>query len=229
MRWAALFLGLALAAQEPVPLAPAADRIQAVALAFVQEQAAHLPGTYAFKVTRPPLLPRAVAGDLAFEPARLSRQELTGRFFLTVAVTSGDRNLGLVRVDLEGRWSGKLLRAKRPLARRSEPGPEDLEAFDFEGVPPPGALREPPRERRLREPVPAGHLLTAADLEAVPLVKTGDPVRLHLEDGDLTVVVDTVAKSGGAAGDTVRLEMPSSRKVVQAVVLAPGEARLQRK
>lgn len=229
MRWLLLLAGLTLGAQAPEAALPAADRVQAVALAFVREQASHLGGTYTFKVLRPPLLPRPVQGELAFEPARLSRQDPTGRFFLTLAVTSGDRNLGLVRVDMEGRWAGKLLRATRPLARRTEPGPEDLAPFDFEGIPPAGALRELPSGQRLREPVPAGHVLVRTDLEAVPVVRNGDPVRLELVDGDLSVAVDAVAKAAGAVGDVIRLEMPTSRRVVQAEILGPGRARIHRK
>jgi flagella basal body P-ring formation protein FlgA len=73
--------------------------------------------------------------------------------------------------------------------------------------------------------VSPGRILLRTDLEAIPLVNPGDPVRLEVVDGDLAITLDAVARSGGAAGDKIRLEMPTSRKVIQGVVTGPGEAR----
>jgi len=223
---ASLLLCAALGAGEEIPLPPG-DRLQAQALAYVQEQVSGREGTYTFKVVHLPVLPRPAKGELAFEPAHLSRAELTGRFYVSFNAVAGGRNLGMVRVDMEGRWAGKLLRFRGAQPRKTPLEPGQLEAFDFEGSPPPGALRTPPPGHRLRGPVAEGHVLVRTDLEPIPLVNAGDPVRLELVDGDLTVAVDAVAKSAGALGDRVRLEMPTSRKLVQAVVTGPGSARVR--
>jgi len=130
-------------------------------------------------------------------------------------------------VDMDGQWKGQLLRFRSALPRRAVPEPGQMEAFDFEGVPPAGALRELPEGFRLRGPVIQGKVLVRTDLEAIPLINAGDPVRLALVDGDLSITVDALARSGGAAGDKVRLEMPTTRRTVQAVVTGPGEARVQ--
>ena len=218
MRFLACFLlCTALLAGEEVPL-PAGDRLQTQALAYAEAQVAGQEGKYVFKVLGHSLLPRALKGELVFEPAHLSRAELTGRFFASFNALDDGRNLGMVRVDLEGRWTGRLLRARAALPRRTVPTEGQVEAFDFEGTPPPGALRDLPEGFRV---------LVKADLEPVPLVNMGDPVRLELVQGGLTISVDALARSVGAMGDKVRLEVPTSHKMLQAVVTGPGEARLE--
>ena len=69
------------------PVLPPAERLQAQALAFVQAQVEGRDGAYTFKVISTAALPRT-KGELVFEPARLSRQEVAGRFYVTVNVFS---------------------------------------------------------------------------------------------------------------------------------------------
>ncbi len=223
----ALLLGAVLLGGEAEPALPAADLLQRQALAYAQAQAQGREGTYTFKVLGTPVLPRPPKGELVFEPARLSRAELSGRFYVTFNAFAEGRVLGMVRVDLEGAWTGRLLRARTAQPRKAVPEPAQWEAFDFSGIPPAGALKDLPAGFRLRGPVAPGHILVRTDLEAIPLVNIGDPVRLEMVSGDLSVTVDAVARSGGAVGEKVRLEMPSTHRMVQAVVTGPGEARVQ--
>jgi len=215
-----------LCGQEPVQTPQ--DRLQTQALAYAESQAADRPGTYTFKVIGHSLLPRTAQEEMSFEAAHLSRPDLAGRFFVTYNVLSGGRNLGMVRVDLDGRWTGSLLKFRTAAARRTVPTEEELEPVDFEGAPPAGALGELPAGFRLRNPVLAGHLLTQADLEPIPLVNLGDTVRVEVVDGSLSIRMDALALGSGAEGARIRLELPSSHKFLQAVVTGPGEARVVR-
>ncbi len=224
---AAFLLGAALLGAGPDDALPEGDRLHAQALAYAEAQVAGRDGTYTFRVLNTPILPRSPKGPLAFEPAHLSRPDLAGRFYVSFNAVAGGRILGMVRVDMEGLWKGQLLRFCTSLPRRAVPEPGQLETFDFEGVPPAGALRKMPEGFRLRGPVTQGKVLVRTDLEAIPLVNAGEPVRLALVDGALSITVDAVARSSGAAGDKVRLEMPTTRRMVQAVVTGPGEARLR--
>jgi flagella basal body P-ring formation protein FlgA len=231
MRLLAAFLVLFLAggvlrAEEPAILLPAADRLQAQALAYAQAQAVGREGAYTFKVTSVAVLPRAPKGDLVFEPAHLSRPDLAGRFYISFNATAGGHLLGMVRVDLEGRWTGKLLRFRTALGRKAVPEPGQMEVYDFEGTPPVGALTALPEGQRLRGPVSPGHVLVRTDLEPIPLITMGDPVRVAVADGDLIITVDAVARSTGAMGDKIRLEMPTSRKLLQGFVTGVGTARV---
>lgn len=224
---AAFLLGAALLGAETEIALPAGDKLHTQALAYAQAQVAGRDGTYVFRVLSTPILPKSPKGPLTFEPAHLSRPDLAGRFYVSFNAISDGRVLGMVRVDMEGRWTGQLLRFRTALPRRTVPEAGQLETFDFEGTPPAGALREVPEGYRLRGPVAQGKVLVRTDLEAIPLVNAGDPVRLALVDGDLSITVDALARSSGAAGEKVRLEMPTTRRMVQAVVTGPGEARVQ--
>jgi flagella basal body P-ring formation protein FlgA len=224
----ALAAGLALAAAAPEVELPPLERLQTDAIAYAEAQAAALEGTYTFRVVRPPTLPRVAGGGrLAFEADHLSRRELGGFFFVSFRTLVDGKPLGMVRVDLEGHWNGKLLRVHTALPRKAVPGPGQLEPVDFEGVPPAGALGEFPDGFRLRSPLPEGHILVRQDLEPIPLVQAGEQVRVELVSGPLVIAVEALARSSGAVGDKVRLEMPTSHKNIQAVVSGPGEARVQ--
>jgi len=225
MRPAWLFLfPLALLAQTPPP---PAERLADVALAFAKVEAAKLGGEHSFKVVQPPRVPATRPGNLSFEASHLSKREPVGHFFVVVAIkVDGDR-VGMTRVDLDGSWVGSVLRAKGDLVRQTELTADRVEPSAFEGVPPEGALTELPEGQRLMRAVPSGKILTRGDLEAIPLVQSGDKVRLTATHQTLTISLDTTARSRAGLGDRVRLEAPGARRQVTAVVTGPGEARLQ--
>jgi flagella basal body P-ring formation protein FlgA len=206
--------------------APPAERLADAALAFAETEAAKLGGEHRFKVAQPPRVPPTRPGKLTFEPSHLSKREPLGRFFVVVALKVDDERVGMVRVDLEGHWIGTLLRAKGDLARKTELGADQVEPSPFEGVPPEGALTELPEGQRLMRSVAAGKILTRADLEAIPLVQSGDKVRLTATHEALTISVDTTARSRAGLGDKVRLEAPGAHRTITAVVTGAGEAKL---
>ena len=222
----ALLIGGALWGEEAEPVLSATERLEQAALAYVTAQAAGLPGAYVFHVVKPPVLPRSI-GELHFEPSHLSKRDLGGRFFASFDASLDGHSVGMVRVDLEGKWAGKLLRTRVALARKMVPEAAQMEEMNFEGTPPVGALDELPGGFRLRAALPPGHILTQADLESIPVILAGDQVRLEVVNGSLTIAVETLARSNGAVGDKVRLELPSSHKAIQAVVTGPGEAQSQ--
>jgi flagella basal body P-ring formation protein FlgA len=223
-----LLVGLALRAASPeVELSPL-ERLQTDAVSYAEAQAADLKGTFVFRVARPPMLPRVPPGaKITFQADHLSRRELGGAFFVSFRMLVDGRPLGQVRVDLEGTWTGKLLRAQCALPRKDVPLPDQLQQVDFEGSPPAGAVDEFPDGYRLRSPVPAGHILVMQDLETIPVVQSGDQVRVEVVSGPLTIALQAVARGNGAVGEKVRLELLSSHKSLQAVVSGPGEARVQ--
>lgn len=224
MRLLSLLLACALALGAQAP--DLAENLQRSAVAYAEAQAAGLAGSLSIRVLRPPTLPRLPAGAVRFEPTHVSKQDFIGPFFVAFRLFVDQRPAGSARVDLEGRWVGKLLRVRAPLARKAVPTEEQLEEVPFEGVPPPGALTEFPAGFQLKVPVGAGKLLCRADLQPIPLINVGDPVRLELVCGSLVVASDTVARTSGALGDKIRLELPNSRRCLQAQITGPGEARI---
>lgn len=220
MRALALLVALALPAAEP-PLA----RLKSEAVAYAETQAPQGEGSYRFRLVAEPTLPPSRGTNLRFEPSHLSKREPTGRFFVSFRVFEGTRLLGSARVDLEGTWQGRLLQTRTSLPRKALLDGESVEEVPFEGTPPAGALTAIPEGRRLRNPVGAGKILTQADLEPIPLVVAGDRVRLEVVIPGLCIATEAIARSPGALGDSIRLELPS-KKQLQASVTGKGEARL---
>lgn len=219
---AAFLLGCLTFAQEP-DAAALAERLQREAVAFAEGQRAE--GGYRIRALKAPVLPRIAGDEVRFEPSHLSKREPVGPFFAVFKVLVNGRLAGNARVDLEGRWSGTLLRAKELLRRKTVPTDDQFEAFAFEGVPPTGALASLPQGFRLRLQAPVGHVLTQGDLEPIPLVATGERVRVTVQSGPLAISAEATARANGALGDKVRVELPS-RKWLQAIVTGPGEARV---
>jgi flagella basal body P-ring formation protein FlgA len=203
------------------------ERLADVALAFARAEATKWGGEHHFKVAQPPRVPPTQPGIVTFEASHLSKREPLGRFFVVVILKVNNERMGMVRVDLEGNWVGTVLRARGDLPRKTELTTDEVEPSAFEGVPPEGALTELPKGQRLMRSVASGKILTRADLEALPLVQSGDKVRLTATHEALTVSIDTTARSRGGLGERVRLEAPGARRTVTAVVTGPGEAKLE--
>ncbi|HOD32275.1 MAG TPA: flagellar basal body P-ring formation chaperone FlgA [Holophaga sp.] len=219
---ALLLLGTLLAAEGPE--AQVRSRLAQTALAYAQSHAEQGAGETVLRLVKVPELAH-LRGDVAFTPSHLSKSQPVGTFFVALKATVNGRPAGLVRVDLEGRWQGTLLRARTALARKSVPSEDQLEAHPFEGTPPPGALTAFPEGFRLRIPVGVGKVLTRADLEPIPLVATGEPVRVTLAWEPLTITAEATARSQGCLGDTIRVELPT-RRTILAKVTGPGQARV---
>ena len=225
MRVLILFLTAALAWGQ-APLGVPVERLVDTALAFARQEAAATGGTYRFSLVQPPRLPALPPGTVSFEASRLSKAEPVGRFFTVVEVKVDGARAATVRVDLDGAWIGTVLRARKDLPRKAELTMDQLEATPFEGVPPVGALGELPPGQRLRGPLSEGRILTRGDLESIPLVQSGDRVKVTCQDQGLTITLEALARSRGGLGEHVRLEAPGSRRTILAVVTGPGEAQL---
>jgi flagella basal body P-ring formation protein FlgA len=203
------------------------DRLQQEALAYAEAQAVGLVGTISLRVLHAPTLPRLPEGEVRFEPTHVSKQDFAGPFFVAFRIFVNGHVSGSARVDLEGRWVGKLLRTRSALARKAVPTEDQLEEVPFEGVPPPGAITEFPAGFQMKIPVSTGKILCRSDLQPILVISSGDPVRLELVCGTLVVASESVARTSGALGEKIRLELPNSRRNLQAVITGPGEARIE--
>lgn len=212
----------------PIPdgAAAFAARLAEAGLAFAEAEAAKLPGSYRIRIVQTPVPPRVLQGSPRIEVSHLSKKDPCGRFFVALKVMVEGRLAGYARVDLEGSWTGNLLKAKENLPRKGIPSTAQLEVASFEGQPPPGAIAEFPDGFRLRQPVQAGRFITQADLEPIPLVKAGDRVRLTACFESLSIATDGVARNSAAKGERVRVELGGTRKLVQGLVSGDGEVRL---
>jgi len=200
------------------------ELLSAKAIAFAEKAAGNFPGQYTIQVARSPKLPPLRSGKVTFDAERISKQEPLGRFFVVFRVYVDGISAATTRVELQSAWSGTLYQAKVALPRKTVITESELEAIAFEGVPPAGAVKELPRDIRLRQPMTVGKILTQMDIEPIPLISAADRVRVTLKKGSLAITSEATAKSSGSMGDRVRLEMDGSKKLVQAIVTGPCEA-----
>lgn len=72
----------------------------------------------------------------------------------------------------------------------------------------------------------AGQPLQATDLKAAAVIRKGDPVTLIYATAGVKLTVDGVAQNEAAKGEAVRVLNSYSRRTIEAVAQAPGEARV---
>jgi flagella basal body P-ring formation protein FlgA len=78
----------------------------------------------------------------------------------------------------------------------------------------------------LRRPIPAGQPLRLADLTRPAMVQRGSTVQVQLSSAGLSVTGQAVAIDGGAEGDRIRVQNLSSRALLTAEVIGPGQVRV---
>jgi flagella basal body P-ring formation protein FlgA len=78
----------------------------------------------------------------------------------------------------------------------------------------------------LRHDLPPGQPLTSADISRPVLVARGGAVTMRLEADGISLSAQGVALEDGGLGDTVRIQNPSSKAIVRAIITASGEARV---
>ena len=74
--------------------------------------------------------------------------------------------------------------------------------------------------------VPAGTPIPVSDLMQPTQVNRGDPVRMQLLVGGLSVTGQGVALESGAAGERIRVRNITSQAVIEAEIVAPGVVRV---
>lgn len=122
-----------------------------------------------------------------------------------------------------------VLITARELRRGAVLGPDDMVREERElGSLPMNVLRDPERAvgLRLARRLAAGTPLVPGYLVSAPLVKRGDPVRIHAERSGLSVVLEARALDAGTLGETIRVENPKTRYRFQVQVSGPGAARM---
>ncbi len=72
----------------------------------------------------------------------------------------------------------------------------------------------------------AGQPLSLNDIKAASVIRKDDPIQLIFETGALRLTVSAKALNDAAKGETVRVVNLQSRRTMDAVAHAPGEARV---
>jgi len=175
----------------------------------------------------PPLVPaearpKPLAGALDYDAA-------SGRFTATLSVT-GD-NMDPLNLRLAGQVDDTV---ELPVAVGHLPAGSVLHADDVRMARIHVAMvhgevlhrLDEAVGQELRHPVMAGAPFAAADVARPALVQRGANVEMQLQSPGLALVAQGVAMDSGASGERIRVLNPSSRAVVEAVVIGPGAVRV---
>lgn len=154
------------------------------------------------------------------------------RFFLPRGGREwGNGSLG-VRCEGAVEWSlyltfesilhGPALVAARPLPARTVPGAGDLELrlLDYQEGPD-KYLREIPPGAKLLRPLAAGQPVLLGALDRPDVIRSGQKVRVMVTGSGFSVVHEGTAIGAAAAGDAIKVKMPSGR-IVRGVATPEG-------
>jgi flagella basal body P-ring formation protein FlgA len=75
-----------------------------------------------------------------------------------------------------------------------------------------------------RHALRAGAAVSGHDVSAVQVVKANEMVTLTFDSGGVSLALQAKALTGGAVGEMISVQNVTSKKTVQAVVTAPGQA-----
>ena len=80
--------------------------------------------------------------------------------------------------------------------------------------------------KELKRPLRLGTIIKASDLQEPKYVNRGDVVKLIAQTGNLLVSSEGTALTDGLLGEQIRVRNEKSRRIVDARVSGPGEARV---
>lgn len=75
-----------------------------------------------------------------------------------------------------------------------------------------------------RRPLRAGAAVSARDVSAPQVIKAGDLIVVNYQDGRISLSLQGKAMTAAGLGDTVSVQNTTSKKIIQAIASAPGEA-----
>ncbi len=156
--------------------------------------------------------------------------ELLGSVPLTLAVRAGEEPERRFPAAVTVERLVPVLVARRPLGRFKPLSVEDvaLAERDAAGLPADAlAAPEAVLGQRVKRPVEAGAVITSELLEARPVVKNGDRVRIVAESAGLRITAFGVARQRGAVGEAIQVVNLDSNKAVTARVVDERTVRIE--
>jgi len=126
-------------------------------------------------------------------------------------------------VPVRIKWRQPAAVLRRSLPRGSVLSEEDLRVLFVER----SGLRTPADPfrlcgARLTRNLAQGGVVFTDDVESVPVIAKGDPVRIVFRAGGLQVEASGEALDNGGVGDTIRVRNVLSRRIIACVVSGPG-------
>jgi flagella basal body P-ring formation protein FlgA len=202
------------------------DALAAVRAALIAQGAApdcdvEIPGF------NPPIVP--LIGSSAPIVTQLDYDHQQGRFTAMLSVTGDGMDPIAVRVSGAVADVIDLPVAVTRLPAGAIPGPDDVRMARVHVASVHAEVARDPAMvigMQLKRQLQAGVPIPVAELMLPTQISRGDPVRLQLQVGGLSVMGQGVALESGAAGEQIRVRNVSSQAVLRAEVVAPGVVRV---
>jgi len=169
-------------------------------------------------------------GALELRVAGPKGGELLGTVPLTVIVKAAEEPERRFPAAVTVERLVPVLVARRPLGRFKPLSEEDVAVAerDAAGLPQDALARpEAVLGQRVKRPVEAGAVITSDLLEARPVVKNGDRVRIVAESAGLRITASGVARQRGAVGEMIQVVNLDSNKAVAARVVDERTVRIE--
>ena len=175
----------------------------------------------------PPIVP--ISGSSAPVVTQLDYDRDLGRFTAMLSVTADGMEPISVRISGEVSDVIELPVAVTRLAAGAIAGPDDVRMARVHVTAVHGeVVRDPAMVigKQLKLQLQAGVPIPVADLTLPTQISRGDPVRLQLQVGGLSLTGEGMALESGAAGERIRVRNVSSQAVLEAEVVRPGVVRV---
>ncbi len=75
-----------------------------------------------------------------------------------------------------------------------------------------------------RRPLREGSMVSGRDVSAPLVIKAGESVTVTWSDGQVTLTMQGKAMKAAAVGESLTLQNPTSKKIIEAIATGPGEA-----
>jgi flagella basal body P-ring formation protein FlgA len=170
-------------------------------------------------------------GRVELKPHAIAEgQPVARRMQLPVDIWTDGAFARSVPVTMRVRWVGRAWVARRDVRaqQRLDDDVLDLKETELAGLPAaPLAADQPTSGLRLRRPLLAGQVLTAAHVEPELSVSRGQRVRLLSRSGAITLETTAEALQDGHPGQQVLVRVPSASAPVSAWVIGLNQVELK--
>jgi flagella basal body P-ring formation protein FlgA len=175
----------------------------------------------------PPIVP--LAGSSTPIVTQLDYDHEQGRFTAVLSVTGPGMDPISLRVSGEVADVIDLPVAVTRLSAGAVPGPDDIRIARVRiALVHTDVARDPAMVigMQMKRQIQAGAPIALSDMMQPTQITRGDPVRLRLQVGGLSLTGQGTALESGAAGERIRVRNVSSQAVLEAEVVGPGEVRV---
>ena len=148
-----------------------------------------------------------------------------GKKQVTAAILQEGTEQGQIKMTGELRLFGTVVSTTKRLNRNEIIASDDITAKRQDISMLDAGLIQDPRQavgQKLKTTLPAGAILYAQAIDAPPLVNRGERVTIMAKSQAIQITAPGEAKNSGALGEIIRVKNLTSRREIQARVLAAG-------